>query len=393
MKVGILTTFSNMSETYSLVAIVKNQIDMLTKAGHEVVLFVNENFHGDAPCEIRAIVPVFSYEQYLSVSSIPSHLVSSIKDALEANMRDIDVCFTHDIVLQDSFLAHNLAIRKVNLPIRWRHWIHSQPNNVKLASVPEGHKIVFLNYADRLSVAERYGTWMSKVGVVYNTVEPFVFGGGQIVEKLSKVFEGKDVKIAYAFCTTRMGAKGVEKLLRLAGKIKANGKSVGICLMNSNANAEREKSAVKNMSGFALSQGLAEEDFLFTSTIGKYLECGVPRDVVRSMFALSNVFIFPTVSECCSMVLLEAMSGENLLVLNDDIPNMKEIGGYDSALYMKFGSLWNNTQYSDENRYFNDWAKIIINQLDSDMPKRAKKRAETVFTNDWVYENQMKDLL
>ena len=146
MRIGILTTFSEWQEAYSLVHIVSAQIRMLQRNGYDPVLFVNSDFRGEAPCEVRKIVPVFTYETYSDISSIPSHLVDQIKDALEANMKDIDVCLTHDILLQDAFLPHNLAVRKVNLPILWRHWIHSQPNNVKVNNLPEGHKLVFLNY-------------------------------------------------------------------------------------------------------------------------------------------------------------------------------------------------------------------------------------------------------
>jgi glycosyltransferase involved in cell wall biosynthesis len=320
-------------------------------------------------------VPVFTYENYTDVSSIPSHLVDEIKDALEKNMKDIDICLTHDIMLQDAFLPHNLAVRKISLPIKWFHWIHSQPNNVKISNLPMGHKLVFLNYTDRLQVAERFSTWMDDVKVVYNSVEPHTFVGDKITEECSKILEGKDIKIPYAFCTTRMGAKGVNKLLKLAGRIKANGKSVGVCLMNSNANAEKEKKAIANMSEFAIKCGLTSDDFVFTSTLNRAYECGVPHHVVRDIFSLSNTFIFPTTSECCSLILLEAISAGCKLVLNDDIPSMKEFGGF-QALYMKFGSIFRSTSYSNESSYYNDWSKIIIRHMKEPVEDRAKLFSE-----------------
>ena len=391
MKVGILTTFSNWSETYSLVNIVASQIRMLKNHGYEVVLFVNEDFNGKIDCEVRKVVPVFTYENYSSISAVPDYLVDMLTKAFEENLKDIDICFTHDLILQDSFLPHNLALRKVNLPIIWRHWIHSQPNNVKLNNIPEGHKIVFLNYADRLPVAERYNTWMDNVEIVYNSVEPHVMSKSNITDSVSKIFEGKDVRIGYAFCTTRMGAKGVDKLLKLAGKIKKNGKSVGICLINSNANAEKDKIALRGMIDYANKQSLTEEDFVFTSTIDPSYECGLPNKVTRDVFEMANLFIFPTISECCSLVLLEAMSAGNLLVLNGDIDSMKEFGGFDSALFMKFGSIWNKTGYSNEEAYYNDWSKIIIRQLNTDMRDKAKERAK-MFSEESVWKQLQKIL-
>jgi hypothetical protein len=364
---------------------------MLKKAGHDVTLFVNEDFEGSVDCEIKKVIPVFTYENYDSVSAVPDFLIEKIKGVLEEHLKGIDYCFTHDLILQDSFIAHNLALRKVNLPIIWRHWIHSQPNGVKVNNIPEGHKIIFLNHSDRISVAERYSTWMDNVGVVYNPVEPHEYKDDEITKKVTEVFRFKDIRITYPFCTTRMGAKGVEKVLKIAGKIKANEKAVGVCLINSNANAFKEKKAIEDMSEFARKNGLNDRDFVFTSTLDKSYECGLPNSVTRNVFAQGNLFVFPTISECCSLVLLEAMSAGNLLVLNGDIDSMREFGGFDSALYMRFGSIFNKTVYSNEDSYFNDWAKIIIRQMDSRMRFKSKERSK-LFSEDSISQQLLEIL-
>jgi len=390
MKVGVLTTFSSWSEAYSLVHVVGSQIRMLKKAGYEPVLFVSTNYYGQTPdCEVRKIVPVFTYENYMTVSSIPNELVEKIKVALEDNMQDIDICFSHDILLQDFFLAHNLAVRMVNLPILWYHWLHSQPNSVKIANINDGHRIVFLNYTDRLSTAEKFNTWTDNVDIVYNSIEPHTYVGDETTDLCKKILEGKDLKMALPFCTTRMAAKGVPKLLRLAGKLKLQGKSVGVCLLNSNANMEREKTAIQTMKDLGYSYGLTDDDFVFTSTLGKHLECGVPHHVVRDIFSLTNLFIFPTTTESCSLVLLEAMSGGNRLVLNDDVPSLKEIGGFKDAIYMKFGSIWFNTKYDNEDKYYEDYAKIILRRMSEPfMEDRAK-----LFSEDEIWKTQLNRLV
>jgi hypothetical protein len=390
MKIGILTTFSSWAESYSLVHVVDSQISMLKKAGYDPVLFVSTNFYGNHPdCEIRKIVPIYIYENYTTVASIPNELTMSIKSALEENMQDIDICFTHDILLQDFFLAHNLAVRLVNLPILWYHWLHSQPTGVKISNINDGHKIVFLNYTDRLAVAERFTTWTDNVEIVYNSIEPHTYVGDETTKLCSKILEHKDIKIAYPFCTTRMGAKGVAKLLRLAGKIKKEKKSVGVCLLNSNANCEREKKSIEAMKNIAYSYGLDDEDFVFTSIIAPHLECGVPHHVVRDIFSLTNLFIFPSTTESCSLVLLEAMSGGNRLVLNDDVPSMKEMGGFKDAIYMKFGSNWLETKYNDEDKYYQDYAKIILRRMKE--PFMEDRR--NLFSEENIWETQLKRLV
>ena len=390
MKIGILTTFSSWADTYSLVHVVGAQIRMLKKAGYSPVLFVAENYYGEEPdCEVRKVVPIFVYEKYMNVSSIPSELVDKIKQSLEDNMKDIDICFTHDILLQDYFLAHNLAVRKVDLPIIWYHWLHSQPSGIKIANLTSGHRIVFLNYTDRLAVAERFSVWTDSIDIVYNCIEPHTYVGGETTDLCKKVLEGKDIRVAYPFCTTRMGAKGVAKLLKLVGKIKKQGKSVGVCLMNSNATAEREKNSIQSMKELSYSYGLDDTDFVFTSTLDKQLEQGVAHYVVRDMFSLTNLFIFPTTVESCSLVLLEAMSGGNRLVLNDDVPSLKELGGFKDAVYMKFGSVWLDTKYSDEDKYYTDYSKIILKR----MPEPFMEDRVKLFTENEIWNTQLKRLV
>ena len=392
MRVGILTTFSNLSETYSLAHDVKSNIKMLTEHGYDVVLFVQENFNKtiELDCEIRNIVPRLHSEKYTSISAVPKENIRVVKEALEKHMTDIDICFTHDIILQHTFFPHNLAVRQVNLPILWLHVVHSVPSSVPIASLPEGHKIVYLNYSDRIYVAERFGTWLDNVLTLYNDFDIKEIQHNPLVDNMIKVFDNKDVKVAYAFCTTRMGAKGVEKLLKLLGKIKSNNKSVGVLLINSNA--RKEASSIEVMKRTAYSFGLDDNDFLFTSTLDEEYNHGIPNECVLEIFTKTNLFIFPTISEACPRVLLEAMCGENLLVLNEDIPALKELGGFDSALYMKFGSIWNNTSYANEEAYYNDWAKMIIRMLPSDMPKRAKERVN-LFSSENIWKTQMSHML
>ena len=46
-RIAILTTFQDFHPRYSLTGIVKDQVTMLTKHGHDVTLYVCENFNFD----------------------------------------------------------------------------------------------------------------------------------------------------------------------------------------------------------------------------------------------------------------------------------------------------------------------------------------------------------
>jgi hypothetical protein len=189
-----------------------------------------------------------------------------------------------------------------------------------------------------------------------------------------------------------MTDKRVDKVLKLAGKIKGQGKSVGVILVNSHANAQRERDAVERMTSLGFGIGLDRDDIFFTSTLGAEYELGIPRSVVRDLFEYSNLFIFPTISECCSLVLLEAMYGGNLLVLNDDLPSLKEFAGFECPLYMRFGSVFQQTTYADEDKYFEDYAKIIVRQLTTANIEKSRQRA-ALFSPQEIYNSQMERLL
>jgi len=88
-----------------------------------------------------------------------------------------------------------------------------------------------------------------------------------------------------------------------------------LVIANAHANAEREKQTIEALLQRAEEKGLQRTELVFTSLEegGKY-ELGVPRSVVSQLFQLSNLFIFPTTSENCSLILLEAMLSKNLFV-------------------------------------------------------------------------------
>src|SRR3990167_8339059 len=136
-------------------------------------------------------------------------------------------------------------------------------------------------------------------------------------------------------------------------------KKVKLVVCNAHANDKREKQLIAETLSFATQKGLNASEIIFTSLENPpENELGVPREVVSQLFQLSNIFIFPSISENCSLVLLEAMLSKNLLVLNDSVMPMREFGK-ENALYFKFGGLDENVNYDDKDRFIGDVAKII----------------------------------
>jgi len=412
-KIGIFTTFSNFNPEYSLCTVVSQQLQALVKHGYEPVLFVLDIFKEDEEVpegvEVRRTIPQLILEPYgINDLSNFEEDVKKAQTALEETMADIDVCLTHDIIFINSYLPYNTALRNAQKTTlqhtKWLHWMHSGPSARptldgspydNLYTLPNNSKLVYMNYTDAVRAAEMYGTWDTEVRTIFNPMDLRILHNfhplsRDLVERYDLL--SADVVDVYPLSTPRMGAGGkqIEKVIQVMAEIKNLGKSIRIVVCNAHANADREKDYIKDMYRKAAELGIESRELVFTSLFNAPdWEHGVPHEVVRDMFLISNVFIFPTVSENCPLVLLEAMATKNLLVLNANFPALKDFAGK-NALYFNFGSLVQTPQFPNGvDNYYRDVAKIIIQRLNNNMSLEAHKILKQKFSVDYVFKQQL----
>lgn len=413
-RVVVITTFADFGPDYSLVSVVGDQLRMFVKHGYTPTLIVQENFNDDGRVpegvEILKLMPVFPLHDYqLHEKPRPDFEpnVAAVVEALRPVLANFDVAITHDLIFISWYLPHNAAVRQLaaELPaLRWLHWVHSAPSprpaklsyphNLRFSPPPNG-KLVYLNNHDTLRLAEMFGTSLQQVRVVHNTRDPGAyFGLHPVAQKIVSTYPilTADVVSVFPFSTPRWDGKNVRKLIWLMAKIKEQGRSVLLVLVNAHCNADREKQIVRDLRQFALGKGLAASDLCFTSELGPEWEYSVPNEAVRQLFQLSNVFIFPSQSECCSLILLEAASCKNLLVLNRDVPSMREFGG-EKALYPQFGSVQFRVNYQNEDAYWTDWAKIILGELEHERALDSFRHVIRRHNLDWIFKRQLEPLL
>lgn len=409
-RIAILTTFYTWDKAYSLTSVVENQLLALVKHGYNPVLFVHDNFVDESrippEIEVRKVVPRFPLVDYGGNQEIEkefSEQVKIAKKALEENLKDIDVVLTHDLIFQGWFLPYNVAMREAKLNCRWLHWIHSapspRPNDLKYPhdcrykTMPNS-KLIYMNDYDVIRLAEMYGGWPDDVRVVYNPMDVRSFYNLHplVVETIDKyrLLEA-DVIDVYPVSSTRFDGKQVNKVIQVMGHLKKQGKSVRFICANAHANGEREKKEIEKLILYGIEQGLTRNEVIFTSLEGEEYEQGVSHEVVAGLFALSNLFIFPTLSENCPLILLEAALSKCLLVLNDDFAPLKTFFGKD-ALYFKFSSLTNKTEYQNEDGYFSDVAKIIVAELNKNKPLNAFNQLRQRFNYDYIFKHQLEPL-
>lgn len=398
-KVAIFTTFYEWSSSYSLTSVVHDQLVAHVKNGYTPILFVLESFydHYKVPegVEIRAVIPQITLEPYSGIQ-VPDNYredVDRVVTALKQHAMDVDVMIAHDIVFIDTYLPYNLALREAELPCKYLHWVHSAPsprenleNNLHANryTLPPNSKLVYLNHDKTIALAEMYGTWPRNVKVVPNSRDPRTFWNlsplvGEMVDKYDLL--SADIISVYPVSTPRMIAgKQLNVVIKIHECLQKLGYSTRLIVPNAHANGESEKELVKS---------LQSPNVIFTSTMGEEYEHGVPSNVVSDLFRLSNIFIFPSISENCSLVLLEAMLAGNLLVLNKDCSGLQEFGG-NNALYFKFGNLDMGTRNEEQalknEAYFRDIALIIKSEFESNTALQAKRRTLKEFNYDVIFD-------
>src|SRR3990167_1310876 len=366
-KVGILTTFGGWDEAYSPVNVVKYQLYSLKENGYDPVLFTLDVFPADwakefPQYELRNVLPTTKFEPYADILNhkiVPPTFerdVEKIKAVYEKEFADIDVLLCHDVIFQHFFLPYNAALHKAKLPSKlWMyHWMHSGPSDRKDLSEPLSYyftlppqsTLVYMNGYDTTRAAEMYAVYAKDVRVVHNPINYRVSLDSLESHTLfTKINEraniySKDIIGVYPLSTTRMGAGGkqLDKAIKIMGYLKQLGSQVLYIVPNAHANGENEKLDIQKMIDLGEQYELTEKDLVFTSTLGKAYEHGVKHDVVLELFKISDVFLFPSVSENCPLALLEAGLSKNLMVLNEDFSGMKDFVG-SNALYFKFSSI------------------------------------------------------
>lgn len=410
-KIGILTTFYNYNPAFSLTTVVDQQIRMLLKYGYEPVLFVLDNFTDDdklpAGTEIRHVLPKLILEPYgeRKLDNLEAD-VKLAQKAMEENMQDIDVCLTHDIIFINSYLPYNIAMRNAIDTklgnIKWLHWMHSGPSSRtidgspwdNLYTLPKNSRLIYMNYTGALGAAEMYGVLPKDVRTIFNPMDiRELYDFDPLTKRIIDAYDlmSADMICVYPLSTTRMGGAGkqLDKVIAIVGHLKKRGLDVRLVVPNAHANAEREKLAIEGMYQIAANNGLERREVVFTSKFEEpEWENGVPHNVVRDLFTLGNLFIFPSVSENCPLILLEAMAGKNILVLNQDFAPMRDFG-QENAMYFKFGALGHSVEYnSGEDRYMADVALLIESEFNQNKALLANTNLRKKFNIDWIFKHQ-----
>jgi hypothetical protein len=425
MKVALLTMFNGLSSTYSLVNIVAEQLRMLLNAKIKVKLLVSElcpdhERHGvflDERIEwVKVINKINGNLIHWKDYSMPKGKVHDtfFKEAdiiaadFVVHLSDVDVCMMHDIHFQGWHLVHNVAIRKAQkqLPnVKFIAFTHSAPANrpletewplsARYCSMPNT-LYVYPTQSGIPALAKQYQVPEGMCRVVNNSLDLSSFFSEEVKLIIDQFpFLSSDIFVVYPGRLTT--GKKFEKVAALCGALKKVSELDVKVLFCDFPSRDIESEKYKTLILFeGCKNGLDYEDMAFTSDLG--FEHGFPRKGVLELFTLSNIFICPSFSESFGLTVLEAASKGNLLILNEAVPALEELGKKLNAYFMRwdarnFGYDTKETYKPSEQAYYEDHASKVVRMLRETPILHAKKIARQRFSPDWVWFNQLEPLL
>ena len=392
LKIAILTHFNRCPDSYSPGKAVRHQIKLLRHFGHEVVFFLQEGSQLQVECEKRDVMPRFKREKNVINHEMKKKTIEMLKKELTP---DFDVAITHDLYLDDC-ITYREAIKECGVDIPWIHWARSGVGhaiNFKM----DNARYVYMNYADAGNFAKMIGVDSSKVRVIFNEKDPGLMYNwdpitSMVVDKM-RLWE-KDIVQIYPICTTRMAAKGLHSVIKVFGSLKRLGKKVGLVVCNSNGRRRQED--IKAQTKFAEEWGLGPMEFMFTSTLASDLypiHSEVPHKVVLELMQMGNLFVFPTMAEVCSNVLLEAGMTKNLVIINDDLKSLYDFVDKDVAISYPFTSLQHIHFEARDHNSLSKLAEVVIKELDSNRMDRQFRHTWKTHNMYTVYYDQLEPVL
>ena len=425
MKVALLTLFTGLPNTYSLVNIVAEQLRMLLDANIETKVLVSEvcpdherrGVFLDERIEWVKIVnningnPIFWWDySNLTVKVHDTFLqeVDVIADDFVDKLSNVDVCIMHDIHYQGYHVVHNVAIRQAQkkLPnVRFIAFTHSvpavtppkveHPYSARYSPMPNTI-YVYPTLSGIPALAEQYKVSEERCRVVSNSLNLCDFLSDEVLAVREKFdFFSSDIFVVYPGRLTT--AKKFEKVAAFCGAIKKvsdyNVKVLFCDFKSLDTEPEKYKTMISLV---GCKSGLDPEDIAFTSDLG--FEQGFSRKGVLELLSLSNLFICPSLSESFGLTVLEAASKGNFLIVNEAVPALEELGEKLHAYFMRwdarnFGFDTKETYKPSEEAYYEFHAAKVVTLMKENPVLYAKTIARQRFSPEWVWRNQLEPLL
>lgn len=237
---------------------------------------------------------------------------------------------THDLMFISWFLNFAKAIHAL-VPIKGAKWFHVCHSMVRADAVtPEARRTLPSNDHTIVTVAtggvplfkDYYKT--DRVVQVPNIRDPRSLGLSPAAQKIATQMNLGNASVVQILpaCSTRLEAKGVVRVARVFAHLNTM-LDARLVICNPNASGKGLE-IMKHIKEQIKAAGLADDKWCFTSEIiPEVATLGLPsQDIMQLMMMYGNVFIFPSISEADSLVLLEARLARQFTVVNASVKSM-----------------------------------------------------------------------
>lgn len=397
----ILAGFDHLSDAYSLVHVVLEQARAALYAEIPTYLVLAKSCPPGQVPEDLVEHPLFTLCCTLPVCRGvgPEAMVQALKTLLEAVSPGVVIC--HDLCFQEHFERQAEAIHCLpDIPgWQWYHQIHSGAGNAPerngaarfRCSLPPSHRILALNSIEVPCLAAYYSVEQQRISILQN---PRDLAGVLGIEDPAKTLlydSGlleAEIAMLYPLSMTRASAKGALDVARTAAALHRAGAAVRLLYVNAHASCtdgKRQMQLLQEGVERIGAQGLV--GYASTSPGVSPYE-GLSNRQVNQLFQATNLFVLPSRSECSPLILLEAALAGCLLVVNREVPGLRDLAEEGAALFYPFGDT--PARYQDD-AHFDRLAGRILTSLDCRMNR--SKRAVLARHNRVVYAEALKRLL
>lgn len=445
-RVAILTSLVDYSPAYSLVGIILDQARMLKRHGYDYDLLCLKSFNQkewgaekvNEELSVRYVLPQTFLHDYQPgdpakepykdengtliqgfEQQVGTHLYGDKEKGwlgYKEVLKDYDVIIDHDLMFLSWHLPQNAALRQCidTWPEKtWIHWVHSgpsvkpegccYPSELRFSAAPHS-TYVYLNHRQKHDYALMINTPDKNVSVVYNPKDiRDVYEFDDLTCDMIDRYNLLDHEIlqVYPFSTPRWRDKGVKQLMKIFGFWRRDGINAKLVLVNAHCNSPKDVGDLDGMEAYAESCGLKmDEDLILTSRYADEVESDkdfrqrrlrytVPFRTVREMVCASNLFIFPSISECCSLIQAEASMAGKYMVLNRDFQPMLEFCS-ENVLHFEFTK--NNPDANPV--YYEAVAREVLANIRAEPSIVNRTQAITrTYNRDWIFKHQLEPLL
>jgi glycosyltransferase involved in cell wall biosynthesis len=378
-RVCVLTDFFEADSTYSLNIVAEDQLAVLKRAGYDPIGVVQEDFQPQriwSDVEIRHI-PRMPHHNQIKFVEDHDERVAELTAALDEALDGVDVVITHDMIYQPAELILNFAAHrwaKEHPNVTWLNWVHSfTPSAVwstpdpRLREVQTHMRRSFVVYPNHWAVervARNFRCEVDQVAVVPHPTDTCGFLGFQdITTRFVQDTRLLDYDFIMTYPVRLDRGKQVEHVMNVAAGLWSIGRGAAVVVVDFHSTGGDKVEYRNWLKKHAKDLGIADHVH-FTSEYDESLRLRAPREMVRDLMLISNVFMMPSKSETYSLIAQEAALCGNFLVLNWDFQPFLSIYG-EHAAYFKFSAnvdimdrhlpppppgqvYFTNTDYGDE---------------------------------------------